>query len=132
MTTCLCPFQNQLLTKGMVILRDKIRFYEGESGSVVARTVCTVTPLAGVAAGHCGQRLGGGTAGVPLGSLALPALLGSPGFWVGSVALLIGRVWKGQKRCLWAAGPRSDPRGAPLWGERLPLQFLEPRRAERC
>lgn len=24
-------FQNQLLTKGMVILRDKIRFYEGES-----------------------------------------------------------------------------------------------------
>lgn len=23
-------FQNQLLTKGMVILRDKIRFYEGE------------------------------------------------------------------------------------------------------
>lgn len=25
-----CAFQNQLLTKGMVILRDKIRFYEGE------------------------------------------------------------------------------------------------------
>lgn len=25
--------QNQLLTKGMVILRDKIRFYEGESGA---------------------------------------------------------------------------------------------------
>lgn len=26
-------FQNQLLTRGMVILRDKIRFYEGESYS---------------------------------------------------------------------------------------------------
>lgn len=27
-----CALQNQLLTKGMVILRDKIRFYEGECG----------------------------------------------------------------------------------------------------
>lgn len=27
--SCLCVSQNQLLTKGMVILRDKIRFYEG-------------------------------------------------------------------------------------------------------
>lgn len=26
-----CFSQNQLLTKGMVILRDKIRFYEGET-----------------------------------------------------------------------------------------------------
>ena len=26
-----CFSQNQLLTKGMVILRDKIRFYEGEN-----------------------------------------------------------------------------------------------------
>lgn len=49
----LCVFQNQLLTKGMVILRDKIRFYEGEwqpcTGDHVPRHL-----LAGVAAGYRG------------------------------------------------------------------------------
>lgn len=38
-----CAFQNQLLTKGMVILRDKIRFYEGECGG----------PQRGLSAGTC-------------------------------------------------------------------------------
>lgn len=53
-TATLCAFQNQLLTKGMVILRDKIRFYEGESG-LVAGPECRATLPAGVAAGRCGQ-----------------------------------------------------------------------------
>lgn len=40
-------FQNQLLTKGMVILRDKIRFYEGEwCPRWVCRVLCGV-PWAG-------------------------------------------------------------------------------------
>lgn len=57
MTASLCAFQNQLLTKGMVILRDKIRFYEGESGPA-AGTQCRAALLAGTAAGRCGQRPG--------------------------------------------------------------------------
>lgn len=55
-----CAFQNQLLTKGMVILRDKIRFYEGESGSPwpgrwAGPTACWASwPLGIVAPGHRG------------------------------------------------------------------------------
>lgn len=51
-TASVCGFQNQLLTKGMVILRDKIRFYEGESGGPVAGTGRPATLPAGVAAGQ--------------------------------------------------------------------------------
>lgn len=40
-----CALQNQLLTKGMVILRDKIRFYEGESGGLGARSRCQLCCL---------------------------------------------------------------------------------------
>lgn len=40
-----CALQNQLLTKGMVILRDKIRFYEGESGDLRARSRCQLCCL---------------------------------------------------------------------------------------
>uniref|UniRef100_A0A8D0P9U3 Uncharacterized protein n=1 Tax=Sus scrofa TaxID=9823 RepID=A0A8D0P9U3_PIG len=41
--------QNQLLTKGMVILRDKIRFYEGESGDLgLPVQQARLHPLAGV------------------------------------------------------------------------------------
>lgn len=65
-----CGFQNQLLTKGMVILRDKIRFYEGESGGPVAGTGRPATLPAGVAAGRrdvaglfCAPRALGGRAG---------------------------------------------------------------------
>lgn len=53
-----CAFQNQLLTKGMVILRDKIRFYEGELGSPVVAAMCWVALLAGVAAGRPGSYQG--------------------------------------------------------------------------
>lgn len=49
----LCVFQNQLLTKGMVILRDKIRFYEGE-WQPCTRDRVPRHLLAGVAAGHRG------------------------------------------------------------------------------
>lgn len=36
-----CAFQNQLLTKGMVILRDKIRFYEGKwQARVLGHAAC--------------------------------------------------------------------------------------------
>lgn len=41
-----CAFQNQLLTKGMVILRDKIRFYEGKCGSLATGTECWAMPRA--------------------------------------------------------------------------------------
>lgn len=46
-----CALQNQLLTKGMVILRDKIRFYEGEWGRPAAGAVCWAVLPPGVAAG---------------------------------------------------------------------------------
>lgn len=40
-TSAHCVLQNQLLTKGMVILRDKIRFYEG--GTAVKLTMFCVS-----------------------------------------------------------------------------------------
>lgn len=64
-----CTFQNQLLTKGMVILRDKIRFYEGEWPH------CLLAWLLGIGA----SAIHGGATGVPLGALALPALPGPQG-----------------------------------------------------
>lgn len=64
-----CTFQNQLLTKGMVILRDKIRFYEGEWPH------CLLAWLPGIGA----RAIHGGATGVPLGALALPALPGPQG-----------------------------------------------------
>ena len=36
MVVCFLFLQNQLLTKGMVILRDKLRFYEGGCDLIVA------------------------------------------------------------------------------------------------
>lgn len=109
-----CALQNQLLTKGMVILRDKIRFYEGESGG----------PLPGPGARpRC--------SGVwPLGTVALRGL--HLGLWVGGVALLVERVQRGRSNASRAAGLRSDPGRGPCWEEHLPPILLGPRRAEGC
>lgn len=50
-------FQNQLLTKGMVILRDKIRFYEGECshGWDARRPYCLLAWRLGTVASAAGQ-----------------------------------------------------------------------------
>jgi hypothetical protein len=74
-----CFFQNQLLTKGMVILREKIHFYEGEHGGLhgqgrVWGQACAgqLQPWPSLMAGV----LGSGMATVPARSL---------GHWVGGV-----------------------------------------------
>ena len=83
-----CALQNQLLTKGMVILRDKIRFYEGE----------------------CGDSGPGAVAGClrawRLGTLASPGL--HLGLWGGGVALPGEGAQSGRSDASRAAGPRSD------------------------
>lgn len=68
-------FQNQLLTKGMVILRDKIRFYEGEWQP--GQTVRWARLLAGWLLGIVAATREGGTAGGPVGAVDCQPRLGS-------------------------------------------------------
>ncbi|XP_045431041.1 proline-rich protein 5 isoform X2 [Pipistrellus kuhlii] len=64
--------QNQLLTKGMVILRDKIRFYEEAAGLAGRDVGLLLQRRAAHAAGHLLPRAGQGAVGAPAGPAALP------------------------------------------------------------
>lgn len=85
-----CAFQNQLLTKGMVILRDKIRFYEGESGGPWPGRCAGPHHLLAWPLGIVASTRDGGTAGF-LWEPRTASFVSAPRFWVDVVALLLGR-----------------------------------------
>ncbi|XP_045408775.1 proline-rich protein 5 isoform X3 [Lemur catta] len=64
--------QNQLLTKGMVILRDKIRFYEEAAGLPGRDLGLLLQRRAPHTAGHLLPGAGQGALGAPAGPAALP------------------------------------------------------------
>ncbi|XP_039719152.1 proline-rich protein 5 isoform X6 [Pteropus medius] len=64
--------QNQLLTKGMVILRDKIRFYEEAAGLTGRDVGLLLQRRAAHTAGYFLPRAGQGAVGPPAGPAALP------------------------------------------------------------
>ncbi|XP_059537391.1 proline-rich protein 5 isoform X2 [Myotis daubentonii] len=64
--------QNQLLTTGMVILRDKIRFYEEAAGLAGGDLGLLLQRRAAHPAGHLLPSAGQGAVGAPAGPAALP------------------------------------------------------------
>nr|XP_019817509.1 PREDICTED: proline-rich protein 5 isoform X3 [Bos indicus] len=102
--------QNQLLTKGMVILRDKIRFYEEAAGLAGGDLGLLLQRRAAHPAGGLLPRAGQGAVGAPAGPAALSEHH-HPGREAG------GRAGPGPRPC--APRHRADAAGA-AGGARVP------------